>query len=37
MGRELSVNAQVDAVQIQFPAMGSQKGVEQLDGTIRIK
>lgn len=33
IGRELSANAQVDDVQIQFPAMGSQNGVEQLAGT----
>ena len=33
MGRESSVKAHVEAVQMHFPAMGSQKGVEQLAGT----
>ena len=33
MGRELSTNAHVDDVQIHFPAIGSQKGVEQFAGT----
>jgi hypothetical protein len=35
MGREVSEKAQVLAVQMQLPAMGSQKGVEQLEGTVR--
>jgi len=34
MGRERSVNLQESDLQAQFPAMGSQKGVEQLVGTI---
>jgi hypothetical protein len=33
MGRELSVNAQVDELQMHWPATGSQNGVEQLEGT----
>jgi hypothetical protein len=34
MGRELSVKAQVEDVQMQLPLIGSQKGVEQFDGTM---
>jgi len=33
IGRELSVNWHVDDVHMQFPAIGSQNGVEQLEGT----
>ena len=33
IGRDPSVKAQVLEVQMQLPAMGSQKGVEQLVGT----
>ena len=33
IGRELSTNAQSSDAQIQMPATGSQKGVEQLAGT----
>jgi hypothetical protein len=32
MGRELSLNAHVVELQMQWPATGSQNGVEQLDG-----
>lgn len=32
IGRELSVNWHVDDVHMQFPAIGSQNGVEQLEG-----
>jgi hypothetical protein len=35
IGRELSANAHVDELQRHEPATGSQKGVEQLDGTVR--
>jgi hypothetical protein len=34
MVRELSAKAQVEDVQRHFPAIGSQKGVEQLVGTV---
>lgn len=33
MGREMSTKEQVEDVQIHCPLMGSQKGVEQLEGT----
>lgn len=36
-GRESSVKAHVDAVQIHFPAIGSQKGVEQFAGTEGVR
>ena len=34
MGRESSLKVQVSDVQIQSPLMGSQNGVEQLEGTV---
>ena len=33
IGREVSVNAHVEDVQMHSPLIGSQKGVEQLDAT----
>jgi hypothetical protein len=35
MGRVASMNAHVLELQMQFPAIGSQNGVEQLDDTVQ--
>ena len=35
IGREVSVKAQVEDVQMHSPLIGSQNGVEQFEGTAR--